>query len=118
PVNLRICPIVREQDGLALSSRNRYLSPDERRQAPVLYQALESVRTQIVQGERDARALKKMMAQQIARSAAARLDYASIVDWDTLQPVDRVAGKVLIATAVYLGTTRLIDNFIWDEQKA
>ncbi len=115
PVSIRVCPTVREHDGLALSSRNRYLQVDERRQATVLFQALEAVKAQIHQGERDVKVLEKLLAQRIASAPAARLDYASIVDWDTLRPVDRLQGKVLIAVAVYFGATRLIDNFIWDE---
>jgi pantoate--beta-alanine ligase len=115
PVAIRVCPTVREYDGLALSSRNRYLSADERRQAPVLCQALKVVEAQITQGECDARKLQELLAQRIATAPAARLDYAAIVDWETLRPIERIQGKVLIAIAVYFGATRLIDNIIWDE---
>jgi pantoate--beta-alanine ligase len=110
PVRLRICPIVREPDGLALSSRNQYLDSDQRRQAVVLSQALAEVGRRIGQGERDTAALIRVMTAAIHRAPAARIDYAVIVDADSLQPVARVAGRVLIALAVYFGTTRLIDN--------
>jgi pantoate--beta-alanine ligase len=115
PVQIRPCPIVREPDGLALSSRNRYLSTEERRQAPVLFQALEAVTAEIDHGERDARKLQKLLVEQIGAARAARLDYAAIVDGDTLRPVERVQGGVLIALAVYFGATRLIDNLLWGE---
>jgi pantoate--beta-alanine ligase len=110
PVELRICPIVREQDGLALSSRNKYLDPDQRRRAVVLHQALEAARRQVEAGERDARRVREAMADLITRTPGAMLDYAAVVDADTLRPVDRLQGEVLLALAVKFGPTRLIDN--------
>jgi pantoate--beta-alanine ligase len=114
PVRIRVCPTVREADGLALSSRNRYLDADQRRQAPVLFQALETVRRLVAGGERDVKALKRSLDRQIAAAPGVRLDYAAVVDSDTLQPLERVQGTMLVAVAVYFGVTRLIDNIVLD----
>jgi pantoate--beta-alanine ligase len=114
PVRLRICPIVREPDGLAQSSRNAYLDTDQRTHAPVLHRALESVRAQIEAGERRAETLIRCARALIEATPGTRIDYVAIVAWETLQPLERVQGKVLIALAVYLGTTRLIDNMLMD----
>jgi pantoate--beta-alanine ligase len=110
PVQLRICPIVRQADGLALSSRNRYLGPDQRRYATVLFRALEEVRAVFEAGERDARRLRRGMVAAIEATPAAVLDYAVIVDADSLQPVDAIQREVLVALAVKFGSIRLIDN--------
>lgn len=112
PVRLRICPIIREPDGLALSSRNQYLDPDQRRQAVVLHQALEEVRRSIAAGERDAARLREALTRRIAATPGATLDYAALVDAATLQPLQRVTGEVLVALAVKFGSTRLIDNIL------
>jgi pantoate--beta-alanine ligase len=112
PVRLRICPTVREADGLALSSRNQYLSPDERRQAVVLSQALEEARARVERGERSADALVRAMRRRIESAPGAVVDYVAVVDAGSLQPVERLQGSVLIATAVKFGTTRLIDNVL------
>ena len=109
-VRLRICPIVREPDGLALSSRNQYLSPDQRRHATILNQTLTEAKARIEAGERDAAALQRQIAARIQATPGAALDYAAVVDVETLRPVDRLRGDVLIALAVKFGTTRLIDN--------
>jgi pantoate--beta-alanine ligase len=111
-VRLRICPIVREPDGLALSSRNRHLNSAQRRQATVLYQALEDARQRIEAGERDAVRLRQDVASRIRAAPEARLDYAEIVDADTLQPMNKLHGDVLIAVAAKFGDTRLIDNIV------
>lgn len=105
-------PIVREKDGLALSSRNVYLSPDERVQAIVLSEAVETARQHILRGEQRPEALVEAMLQTLARSPDAKVQYAEIVDARTLQPVTRIgAGQdVLAAVAVFFGETRLIDN--------
>lgn len=111
PVTVRILPTVREQDGLAISSRNAYLSPGERAQAPALRHALLRAREMVAGGERDVRCLIAAVEGTIAEEAPeARIEYISVVDGATLQPLDRVEGDVLIALAVYLGTARLIDN--------
>lgn len=110
PVRVCVCPIVREADGLALSSRNQYLDPDQRRQAPVLYHALEEARQRIEGGERDAARVRHALVERIQAATGAALDYAAIVDAGTLQPVDPLRGDLLVALAVWFGGTRLIDN--------
>ncbi|MCS6852167.1 MAG: pantoate--beta-alanine ligase [Gemmataceae bacterium] len=112
PVRIRVCPIVREADGLALSSRNQYLSPTQRRQAVVLSRALQAAATHVEAGERDAAALRRILAEHLRQAPDLRLDYAEVVDADTLQPVTTLRGRTLIALAAWLGTTRLIDNVI------
>ncbi|HLT47192.1 MAG TPA: pantoate--beta-alanine ligase [Rubricoccaceae bacterium] len=104
-------PIVREADGLALSSRNRYLSDEERRQAVVLSEAVAAARAAAEAGERRAPALVDAMRRAVARAPLARLQYAEVVDAETLQPVEAlVPGRYLAALAVFFGSTRLIDN--------
>lgn len=113
PIQICVCPIVREPDGLAMSSRNRYLSPVERRQALCLYNALTACRSQIAAGRRNVKQLIELMSSIIANSGG-RIDYISIVDPQTLQPLERIEQKALIALAVYIGSTRLIDNLLID----
>ncbi len=110
PVRIVPCPTVREPDGLALSSRNVRLSPEERAQAPVLYRALSAAVTLVENGERDARRLRDEICALVAEADLAKIDYVEIVDTDDLAPVDVVAGTCLIALAVWFGETRLIDN--------
>jgi pantoate--beta-alanine ligase len=110
PVRVEICPIVREADGLAMSSRNRYLDPDQRRHATVLHQSLEAIRAKVEAGERSAEALSAMAKSMIAATPGAKLDYVEIVAWDDLRPIDIVQGETLVAVAVWFGSTRLIDN--------
>jgi pantoate--beta-alanine ligase len=110
PVEIRVGPIIREPDGLALSSRNRYLDPEQRRHAPVLYRALDEARNRVLAGERDAGVLHRLLSERIAATPGAVLDYAAVVDAQTLQPLDRVEGPTLLALAVKFGATRLIDN--------
>lgn len=114
PVEVCVCPIVREADGLALSSRNGYLEAEERRRATVLHRTLNEARRRIEAGERDAAALRRMMAEQIAAVLGAVLDYAAVVDADTLEAPGRLAAgrPVLLAIAVKFGDTRLIDNLL------
>jgi pantoate--beta-alanine ligase len=112
PVRLRVCPIVREADGLALSSRNQYLDPQQRRQAVALYMALEEVRARFVGGERDAAALRQVLVDRLAATPGAELDYAAVVDAATLEPLSQVRGPALVALAVRFGGTRLIDNTV------
>jgi len=112
PVELVVCPIVREPDGLAMSSRNRYLSPEERRQALVLSRALDAVRLAVGGGESSAVVLIAIAHAAFASEPAVRVDYVVAVDWGTLLPVDQVAEGKLFAVAAYVGTTRLIDNWI------
>jgi pantoate--beta-alanine ligase len=112
PLNIRVCPIVREADGLAMSSRNRYLSAEERRNATVLFRALETARHSVEAGERNATAICRQMLGLIAATPGAAIDYVELVNNDTLQPVDRIEGEVLAAVAVRFGNTRLIDNLV------
>ncbi len=113
PVSVVPVPIVREPDGLALSSRNKHLTSREREIAPVLSCALRQALESIGSGERSVGAIQKSAAALIARSPEARLEYFEIVDPATLQPLDRVEGPVLVAAAMSLGSTRLIDNMRW-----
>lgn len=106
------CPIVREPDGLAKSSRNTYLNPQERQAALVLSQAVRLGQTMVAEGETDARRILEAMTAHIQAEPLARIDYVSAVDGVTMLPVDTIQDSVLVAMAVYIGKTRLIDNFI------
>jgi pantoate--beta-alanine ligase len=110
PVEMRIEPTVREADGLALSSRNRYLSATERAAAPRIYQTLQSTRARALAGEIDASRLTSALHAELSAIPGARVDYASIMDAETLQPMARLDRPAVAAVAVFLGTTRLIDN--------
>lgn len=110
PVEIRTVETVRESDGLAKSSRNVYLTDEERVQAPILYKALLTARKKIEAGERDGTLLADEVANTISNTPGCRLDYAAVVDLDTLEPVSHLRGKVMLAVAVFLGKARLIDN--------
>jgi pantoate--beta-alanine ligase len=112
PVELVVCPIVREPDGLALSSRNRYLSTEERRQALVLNRALRAARTLVETGEKNCGVLVEAAGRVISAEPAVRVDYVAAVNWATLEPVEIAEPGTLFAVAAYVGTTRLIDNFV------
>jgi pantoate--beta-alanine ligase len=109
PVRITIGPTVRESDGLAMSSRNRYLDGAERERAPALYRALQDARAAVARGERGAGAVGSRVRRAMER-AGFEVDYAEVVDGETLGPLDRIEGTVLIAAAGRLGRTRLIDN--------
>lgn len=109
-VSIRTCPIVREPDGLAISSRNAYLNPPERKSATVLYRSLDALQQTVDQGERDAVQLLKTVREVIGTEAGVRLDYAELVDADTFEPVIRLRGNCYVLLAAFAGTTRLIDN--------
>lgn len=111
-VDIVVAPTVREPDGLAMSSRNQYLSPQERQQATVLSRALGWARSRIESGERRAGVLVEGMRQMIAAIPGAQIDYVAIVDGQGLQPLEQLAGEVLIALAVRFGQARLIDNLM------
>lgn len=111
-VEIVACPIVREADGLARSSRNSYLNAQERAAATVLSRSVAVGRDMAARGERDARALVAAMKTVIETEPLARIDYVDAVDGVTMQPVDVVRDGVLVAMAVHIGKTRLIDNFI------
>lgn len=112
PVEIIARPIVREGDGVALSSRNVYLTDQQRQQAVVLSQGLAQARELFIQGERDSEALKKVVTDVIASAPLAKIDYVELVDGDTMASIDRITGKAMLAVAVYFGNTRLIDNLI------
>jgi pantoate--beta-alanine ligase len=110
PIEIVPCPIVREADGLAMSSRNVYLTPDERAAATVLYRSLQWAQAQYAAGERDAARLRTGVHEQIAAEPLARIDYVAVVDAETLQPIERLERPTLVALAVFFGAARLIDN--------
>ena len=105
-----VYPIVRESDGLALSSRNVYLNPDERRAATVLYRALEAAKNELARGVRDALQLKDVLQRTLGKERLAAVDYAEIVDAESFEPVLRVSKSCYVLLAVFFGKTRLIDN--------
>lgn len=106
------CPIVREADGLAKSSRNTYLNSKERKAALVLSKSISIGKKLVEDGERSSAAVIKAMTEVIETEPLAKIDYVNIVNADSIEPVDEISGKILAAIAVYIGKTRLIDNFI------
>jgi len=111
-VEIHICPIVREKDGLAMSSRNAYLNEEERKAAPVLHRAVLKAKDEIIKGKKNAGEIRKEITEIIEGEKLARIDYIAIVDPENLQEVDNIEEEVLIAVAVWIGKTRLIDNII------
>jgi len=105
-----VSPIVREPDGLALSSRNAYLSAEERKAAPVLYRALDAAKSELAAGVRDALQLQTSLRRKLDSEPLARVDYAEVVDAETFEPVMRVSKPCYVLLAVFIGKTRLIDN--------
>jgi pantoate--beta-alanine ligase len=112
PVEVRVCPIIRDRNGLAISSRNQYLDAEQRRNATVLHRALQTARTLVENGESDGGVVQRALATPIEATPGAILEYAEVVDAESLQRVERLQGKVLLAVAVRFGATRLIDNEI------
>jgi pantoate--beta-alanine ligase len=112
--NLEIvgCPIVREEDGLAKSSRNTYLSPEERKAAVILHKGLVKGEEMVRSGEKNVSAVVQAITEIIESEPLAKIDYVEVVDFDNIEPIDVIQGSVLTAVAVYIGKTRLIDNFI------
>ncbi|MDI6699316.1 MAG: pantoate--beta-alanine ligase [Candidatus Saccharicenans sp.] len=110
PVKIVPLPLVRDHDGLALSSRNTYLSPEERRAALVLKKSLDLAESLIGSGEKETDRIKEKMIDLISAEPLARLDYVEIVDLNTLEPLKKLEGQALVALAVFIGRTRLIDN--------
>lgn len=106
------CPIIREEDGLAKSSRNTYLNEEERKQAVILSKALRQGKEMIEAGERNPEVVKKIIRDTIETMPLAKIDYVEMVDFKTFENVTEITGEVLTAVAVYIGKTRLIDNFI------
>jgi pantoate--beta-alanine ligase len=112
PIEIIICPTVREADGLAMSSRNSYLSPEERQAATVLFRALSAAHASHRRGERNAEALRSIVREMVTTEPLAKLQYVSCADFDSLQELEEIKGKALLSMAVFMGRTRLIDNFI------
>jgi pantoate--beta-alanine ligase len=114
PVEIVVCPTVREDDGLAMSSRNAYLSGEQRAQAAAIYAALAAAGERVARGERNVATLIEQITADLEAAGPCKIDYVSIVDPETLQPVERVIAPALVAVAVRIGSTRLIDNLLVD----
>ncbi len=112
PIEIVVCPIVREPDGLAMSSRNVYLDPDQRKAATVLYRSLSAAKAAYKKGERNAEKLRQIMKATLASEPLAQMQYVSCANYDTLQELEKITGKTLLSMAVFFGKTRLIDNFV------
>ena len=118
PIKIRVCPTVREQNGLALSSRNAYLSEEQRNQAVCLYQALVKGKDLICAGERDQQEVTRTMKEIIQQAGPSEIDYVVAVDPETLEPATQESHTWLLAVAVRIGQARLIDNILVDIRKA
>ena len=112
PLEIIACPIVREDDGLAKSSRNTYLNAEERQAALILSKSLKKGQEAIESGEKDAKTIIAIIKNSLQSEPLARIDYVEVVDFENIQRVDKIEGETLVAIAVYIGKTRLIDNFI------
>jgi pantoate--beta-alanine ligase len=112
PIEIVVCPIVREPDGLAMSSRNVYLDPDQRKAATVLSRSLRAAKEAYEDGVRDAETLRQIMRDVLASEPLAQVQYVSCADYDTMEELETVTGKALLSMAVFMGKTRLIDNLI------
>ena len=112
PIEIVVCPIVREPDGLAMSSRNVYLDPEQRKAATVLYRALSAAKDLYNAGERNAEKIRETMKKVLSSEPLSNIQYVSCADYDTLEELDLIKGKTLLSMAVFLGKTRLIDNFV------
>ncbi len=117
PVEIRVVPTVREADGLAMSSRNRYLGPEERRAATALYRGLESALRALEAGERDAEAVRARVREMLAREPLVREEYVEVVDAEELTPVTYIDRRVIVAVAAHVGSARLIDNVVFTPPK-
>jgi pantoate--beta-alanine ligase len=114
PLKIVVCPTVREKTGLAMSSRNQYLTPQQKKDAAYIYKSLQKCRHTIKQGVRDTRKIKTEMRKILRQIPSVEIQYVSIVDAETLRNIDRITGKILAAVAVKVGPTRLIDNILID----
>ena len=112
PIEIIVCPTVREADGLALSSRNAYLNGPERKAATVLYHSLDAARQAYLSGERSAETLRKTMQQALDAEPLAQVQYVSCADYLTLEELNEITGKSLLSMAVKIGKVRLIDNIV------
>lgn len=111
-IDIKVLPTVREKDGLAMSSRNVYLSQDERKDAAILYQSLKKAESLINQGERDPKKIVKIMEETVKEKPTAKIDYIAVLDTKTLKDVKTISGEILIALVVFIGKTRLIDSIM------
>jgi len=116
PLEVVVCPTVREPDGLAMSSRNAYLNSEGRHAATVLYRALTVAREAYKAGERDAEKLRVLMRETLAAEPLAEMQYISCADYDTLEELEQITGKALLSMAVFVGKTRLIDNVVLESK--
>jgi pantoate--beta-alanine ligase len=114
PIEIVVCPIVREPDGLAMSSRNVYLSPEQRKGATVLYRSLQAAQALYEKGERGAEALRRCMLDVLGEEPLAQVQYVSCADYESLKELEQVTGRALLSMAVFFGKTRLIDNLVLD----
>ncbi|MCK5226432.1 MAG: pantoate--beta-alanine ligase [Planctomycetes bacterium] len=114
PVEIVVCPTVREKDGLAVSSRNQYLSRQHKKDATLIYKSLQKCQQMILAGEEDVSVIIDGIGQILSQSPAIEIEYISVVDAQTLQNLTKISGKVLVAIAVKIGSTRLIDNILVD----
>jgi pantoate--beta-alanine ligase len=112
PLKIVVCPTVREKTGLAMSSRNQYLTPQQKKDAAYIYKSLQKCRQMIKQGGRDTKKIIAEMRKVLKQIPSVEIQYVSIVDAETLQNIDKVADKILVAVAVKVGSTRLIDNIL------
>jgi len=112
PLKIKVMPIVREKDGLAMSSRNTYLNPRERKEALSIYKSLRLAKDLYKEGERDSKKISRKMREVILKEKDTKIDYVSIVDLEKLKAVNSISKKALVAVAVKIGKTRLIDNII------
>jgi pantoate--beta-alanine ligase len=118
PIEIVVCPTIRESDGLAMSSRNSYLNEEERKAAAVLYRALSKARASFESGEHKAEALRRIMSATLAEEPLAQPQYISVADLDTLVEMEGSIARALLSMAVYIGGTRLIDNVVLDEKRS
>lgn len=112
PLEIVVCPTTRESDGLAMSSRNVYLTPDQRQAATVLFRSLSAAKEMYEAGERDAEQVRGKMKEVLTTEPLAEVQYVSCADYDSLEELDEINGKALLSMAVFIGKTRLIDNFV------
>ena len=112
PIEVIVCPTLREPDGLAMSSRNVYLEPDQRKAAPVLQRSLNAAKDAYERGEREAETLRRIVREGVASEPLAQLQYVSCADYETLEELQSVQGSALISLAAFFGKTRLIDNVV------
>ncbi|MHC4790241.1 MAG: pantoate--beta-alanine ligase [Planctomycetota bacterium] len=117
PLEIVVCPTIREPDGLAVSSRNRYLTEQQKKDATLIYKSLQKCEKLIADGVTDSKTIINRMRKILQKAPSIKIEYISIVDAQTVQPLDQIAGKVMAAVAVKIGEARLIDNILIDTAK-